>query len=210
MPTGYTYGIEDGTITTFPAFAVLCARAFGATITMRDEPLDAPIPDEFQPSEYHAKALERARERLAEVRVLPVEDAEARALAEYDAAVISHRAYEEEQAVKAARYAAMRAKVAAWTPPTPEHTGVKTFMLEQIDISVSTYVSPAPVRRTGAEWIADEIETAMRDIAYHTKHDAEERERAASRTAWVRALRDSLGGGPPPEVPMGSEDMPRT
>lgn len=40
MPTGYTAGILDNKITTFSEFALLCSRAFGATIHMREDDLD--------------------------------------------------------------------------------------------------------------------------------------------------------------------------
>ena len=63
MPTGYTATLmEKGQ--DFPDFVLLCARAMGATIMLRDEPLDAPIP-EFQPSDYSAKQLEESKEELA-------------------------------------------------------------------------------------------------------------------------------------------------
>jgi hypothetical protein len=37
MPTGYTAGILDGKINTFPEFATECMKAFGACIHMRDD-----------------------------------------------------------------------------------------------------------------------------------------------------------------------------
>lgn len=45
MPTGYTAAIKYGI--TFKEFALDCARNFGACISMRDEPRETPIPDEF-------------------------------------------------------------------------------------------------------------------------------------------------------------------
>ena len=45
MPTGYTAGILEGE--TFEQYALQCAKAFGALVMMRDEPSDAPIPDQF-------------------------------------------------------------------------------------------------------------------------------------------------------------------
>lgn len=50
MPTGYTYPVCEGKITEFPDFALSCARAFGALISMREEPMDAPLPDEIAAS----------------------------------------------------------------------------------------------------------------------------------------------------------------
>ena len=62
MPTGYTATLmEKGQ--TFQEFIMGCARAFGALIEMRDSPNDAPIPDKFEPSDYHAKRLIESREK---------------------------------------------------------------------------------------------------------------------------------------------------
>jgi len=60
MPTGYTYPVVEGKITEFSDFALSCARAFGALITMRDDPHDTPIPETFEPSDYNAKKLAEA------------------------------------------------------------------------------------------------------------------------------------------------------
>jgi len=44
MPTGYTAEIYEGEKeVTFEKFALTCARAFGACITIRDEPMSASI-----------------------------------------------------------------------------------------------------------------------------------------------------------------------
>lgn len=53
MPTGYTVGIADGKITTFEQYAMTCARAFGALVMMRDDPFDAPIPEEIKVADYY-------------------------------------------------------------------------------------------------------------------------------------------------------------
>ena len=44
MPTGYTYDLYDGKDIEFPDFVMKCARAFGALIEIRDDPMDAAIP----------------------------------------------------------------------------------------------------------------------------------------------------------------------
>ena len=63
----YTYELVDKKLT-FPQFAMRCARAFGALIEMRDDSMDAPIPDEFSPSDYHVKAKAKAEETLKRLR----------------------------------------------------------------------------------------------------------------------------------------------
>lgn len=196
MPTGYTAAIADGI--TFREFVLRCARAFGASVTMRDEPTDAPIPERFEPSEWYAQRAQAASRRLDELAALRPEDAEARAESDY-----RERAAEREQRVAQtaalrAKYEAMLAEVNAWEPPTPDHVELKRFMGEQIAESLrfdcwAEWV--APRRLTGDEWLALETERARHDLENSEKHHAEEVERTEKRNAWLKALRESLKGG---------------
>jgi hypothetical protein len=45
MPSSHTSPVQKGEVTSFPDFALDCARAFGATIAMRDMASDAPLTD---------------------------------------------------------------------------------------------------------------------------------------------------------------------
>jgi hypothetical protein len=59
MPTGYTADIKNGI--SFKTFAMNCARAFGACVTLRDEPGGGDkIPEAFEASTYHAQQVEKA------------------------------------------------------------------------------------------------------------------------------------------------------
>ena len=196
MPTGYTTAVQNGTIADFPAFAMHCARAFGALVTMRDEPMDAPIPDRFDPSvTYHDERLAAASAALTELRSLTPEQAEDRAYQAWKEATARHMDSQRERAAQRDRYETMLAKVLAWEPPSPEHAELRTFMADQLQQSIDFdcgFTSPAPERHTGADWLAAEMTEAERGLAYHTKARAEEIERAAGRTRWVAALRASL------------------
>ena len=65
MPTGYTARVKDGTVTEFKDFAMGCARAMGACISMREAAHDAEIPEQFEPSPYHTEQLAKAKADLA-------------------------------------------------------------------------------------------------------------------------------------------------
>ena len=56
MPTEYTDAIADGI--SFNDFMMKCARGMGALIMMSDEPSDAPILEQFEPSDYCSTLLE--------------------------------------------------------------------------------------------------------------------------------------------------------
>lgn len=62
MPTGYTAQIEDRRITNAKDFLLLCTRAFGVAIDIKDEPLSTPTPMEFEPDEYFKINLQRKQQ----------------------------------------------------------------------------------------------------------------------------------------------------
>jgi hypothetical protein len=196
MPTGYTACIGDGA--DFEQYIMGCARAFGALVTMRDDPADAPIPEAFEPSDYHAKAIKTAQARLDELDSMSIEAAEIAAKAAYDEAVAYANAAIAKNDQLRARYQAMLKQVDAWKAPTPDHEGLKKFMREQIESSInfdcsnSYYLSHMPTRLTAMEWRSEQVVKARKDIAYHSKEHADEVGRAHSRTDWVKALRESL------------------
>lgn len=196
MPTGYTAGIEDGTITDFPTFVMKCARAFGATITMRDDPMDAPIPDAFTPSNYHDEALARAKSNLAALWAMTPAEQDAAALGAHQHDMNGYLKEKERRRVVADRYNAMLLQVMQWEPPTPDHDELKKFMVQQINESTrhSTFDYPPPTPLTGAEWYASNIKAEINSIKYHEEHRREEIDRTDKRNAWVSALRESLSG----------------
>lgn len=194
-PTGYTAALYEGEDQSFEDFAMQCARAFGALVTMRDEPRDAPIPDEFEPSSYHEEGLAEARRRLEAVRGWTDERVEAEARTVNEVALAHHESMMQERRERRARYEGMLAKVEEWDPPTSDHVGLKDFMRSQIEESIVFDCSERepPETLSGAEYRARELTQAERDVEYHERHAREDRERAGKRTAWVKALRESLG-----------------
>lgn len=196
MPTGYTADIQNGM--SFETFAMNCARAFGACISLRDEPGGGEkIPDEFAPSDYHFNAAQKARDELASLLAMSEQDRE-------NAAETAWKEEEERRLLRLENkrkqresYEAMLAKVNAWTPPTPDHAGLHEFMRSQIvqsiDFDCGGDYDKEPIQRmSGKQWAAEREARLNRDIEYHDREHALEVERAASRTEWVKALRFSL------------------
>lgn len=195
MPTGYTANIGDGM--TFEEYALGCARAFGALLQMRDEPMDAKIPEEFQPSTYHLESLDRARTRLKAAESMTIAEAEIAAGREHDDAVESWNRSNSKREELRLKYEKMLSRVRAWIPPSPEHREYKRFMESQIEESIRFdcgFSISRPVRLNGPEWAAKEIEKAQKDIDYHTEQHQKEVERVEGANRWVRQLRESLKG----------------
>lgn len=192
MPTGYTSDIYEGKKVSFKQFAMNCARAFGACVTMREDDMNAEIPEKFEPSDYHKKALEKAQKDLVKAEKMTLDEAEKLAAKEHAEEIASCEASAERRNATNARYDSMIEKVRAWVPPTSEHHEFKKFMLNQLEISRENWTPDSPKKKSGAAFKLDKIKRAKYDIEYHTKEYAEEVERAASRSTWVRNLRESL------------------
>ena len=62
--TGITHGIEDRTYKGPKDFLKMCLRSFGVLVSMRDEPMSAPIPTELKVSDYYSDELKESQEEL--------------------------------------------------------------------------------------------------------------------------------------------------
>ena len=195
MPTGYTAAIADGV--TFEQFALNCARAFGALIDMRDEPSDAPIPERFEPSNYHEKKIAEINDELVRLKEMSQDEAKMVAHQEWRAAEQHRLERLEESRALRAKYEAMLAKVEAWMPPTDEHWRLHEFMIEQIMSSINfdcneDYYSKPTVKLSGVQWRKDRRLMLSKSLDYHHQQHADEVRRAEERTNWVSSLRKSL------------------
>lgn len=203
MPTGYTAGIIDGKTETFQDFAKQCMRNFGACIHMRDENMNKEY-EPRTPSAYHTKALEKAKEKLKQAEKLT------------DAELIEMRTKELEESKKyhlesiakikvtRAKLEEFLAKAIEFKAPTPEHEGLRKFMIEQLQSTIdfdgkTDYHDKAlpkiqmELKNIDANQIRfSMIADANKDITYHLKEYKEELKRCAESNAWVETLLGSL------------------
>lgn len=195
MPTGYTWGVANGTVTSFSQFAMGCARAFGALVHMRDDSSDAEIrPREVSP--WHAEQIAESRAQLARLDAMAADEAEATANYDWVAATKAWEGRNAERREQSNRYLAMFDSVEKWVPPSGEHQRFKAFMMEQLRDSMahdcnSSY-DMTPVRVIGSDYLQQQREATTRSIEYHEKRMAEESESVKLANAWVDALRQSL------------------
>lgn len=200
MPTGYTAMLEEENNPSFRDFAMRCARAFGVLVTMRDEPLDKEIPEEFKPNSYHLQAIRKATSDQSKIKNMTKEECLVEATKAKSNEVRYYSDLLAKQYVLIGRYKAMCAQIKAWTPPTKDHEGLKEFMLEQLDVSwpdVEYYERELQraenITIDAAQWNKAAIERLEIEIKHHTKENEIEIERAQKRTEWLRKLRESLG-----------------
>jgi hypothetical protein len=196
MPTGYTTSIKDGI--SFKDFIMQCARAMGACISMRDDPLDKPIPDKFEPSIWHKERIKETREALETLDKLLASELEWKGKQEYEKNEKQNRESIENMIDLRIKYKTMLIQVRDWQPPTSDHQDLKDFMIEQItgsidfDCDTSYYEKKEITLLTGQQWLEKEKARLLRDLTYHGKEDMEELERVSGRNHWIKALRDSL------------------
>ena len=194
MPTAYTADISKGI--TFKEYALLCARNFGATITMRDEPLDAEIP-EFKPSDYHVKRIYEIQKEINTLENLTKDGVIQYAHQEYLDELRNARTHNDAVKNLETKYKGMLVVVSLWTPPTEDHIRLKEFMLEQLETSIKYdcnhfYDIDDIVQKDADEWLNDKISSLYKSLSYSADEYTKEVERTNDRNKWVKALRDSL------------------
>jgi hypothetical protein len=135
MPTGYTSGILDGRINTFEEFATVCSRAFGATIHMRDNPLDSTY-EPRTPSDYYENSLQSQREKLEEMKTMTDEDI----VQEFETLLNDYLEYHDRELEKTKanleRLNSIMESAKSWVPPTEDHEGIRDYMIDQLKITI--------------------------------------------------------------------------
>lgn len=209
MPTGYTQKICEQD-QSFEEFLWDAVRAMGAFIHMRDdwrcEKLRLPNSDFLRTG---------TKERIDSLHsewqheINQVDRLLAMTSEEIDSAFEAHKEevisdYQRELARTKPvhdRLVKMRDRVAAWEPPSPDHVNFKSFMIQQLDETL-TWEGRLPEKpilaKSATEWHVAEVNRAQRDVAWAKKRLEEEKNKddsCAKAVAWIMALVESV---PPP------------
>ena len=195
MATGYTSATGEKDGVTFEQFALSCARAFGAAIHMRDDPMDWKLKPAKKP-DYHAKELRRSLARVQKLNKMSLSECCDKAASDYKERKASAESQIEAKNALRARYDKVLQSVLSYAPPTEEHAGHKKFMEEQLDTSIKfdydvKYYEKALAELKplgGKAWRAAELAKAYESAAYHVKHQAEDEERQEKSVAWIKTL----------------------
>lgn len=200
MPTGYTAPVQNGDVTEFKEYAMGCARAFGALITMRDDPIDAEIPEEFIPAPYYQESLNKNIARLEEILGWTYEEY----THQWHLAAVAYEESKQEINTKRLqeheRYELMLHQVNGWTPPSDDHIKFKKFMQDQLTESIKFDCTPYSGDTftfdeqfpTASKWWQDKYHSVAKSVKYSTESLQKEIDRCADRSKWVNGLRDSL------------------
>ena len=195
MPTGYTYPVAEGKVSTLREYALQCSRNFGALIHLRDEPHDVPIPKKIDSSSYYyAEKVAEARRVLAEVPGLGAIELDRRALEEFEQELEARIKYRTDAENENRRMKEMLARVERWKVPEDLLT-LKQFMIDQLKLSIDDArgsYAPGPVRLTGEQWREQALKDASRDLERCSMELIRENERNATANRWLKQLWDSL------------------
>lgn len=181
----------------FNTFIMQCARAFGAFVEMRDEPLDAPIPEKLTPASHYEDSVKKAIQRGSDLMSMtPTEQLEfgMKERVEY---IERTKGYLEKNRRENANLDAMNEKVKAWQPPTKAHIELKNFMLQQISISrsIGDYwkkeLEQAEKKEPLTYW-SEAVAQATKDVTYYREQRDKELARFYERNEWIAQLRNSL------------------
>lgn len=203
MPTGYTAYIEDGDITTGKEFLKLCTRAVGVAIDQKDDPLSVPTKTKFEPSQYYIDAYNEACAELRDAKSVSFNDAKLRLKSKYHKKIEDYKKLAEKYSDLRNKYLKVRQEVEAWTPPTPEHDGLKKFALEQIDMcipsteSITEFINKSnePLDLSDeaiTKFIKDNISRCKDSVEYYKKSMNAEYERAQEKQEWMDKFLESL------------------
>lgn len=199
--TGYTHQLIEKK-QTFPEFALSCARAFGALIMMRDDPMDAPIPERFEPSAYCKEKCEEAKALVERLSAMTPQEQYAFGYAAKDEEIRTVLELHQRSNGQISVMADMLAQVESWEPPTEEHIELKQFMLQQLQdtIKFESMGGYYEKRLQGLrdknphDFYQEELASARNDIEYHQRKYQEEVEGTEKRNQWLQELRASLSG----------------
>lgn len=191
MPSGYTTEIYDGKEVKFKDFALSCARAFGACVMQRDDPIDEK-PKVMPEKSYHTEELNKLKEFKKPTKT------------EFNSYKKQQKAdhlqnIKERNALKK-RYSHMMTEVEKWNPPTKDHESLKQFMIEQLTQSIKfdceTDFSEEKIKILSCmsydDYVLEKLNTYNEKLRYHKEREALEIAMIKQRNKWITDLYQSL------------------
>ena len=210
MPTGYTQGILDGTITDFKGFASTCMRAFGAALHMRDEGLN----EEYRPAEpssYHQKQIVKWTEDLEAAQRRDAKMFYYERIKDLKSEIADNENLIVERKAQRAKLDAMLAEAQQWTPPTEEHQNFKNFMIQQLEETINwdgewkwyqeelvkAHSKLEATKNRDIEAYSEVLKEQriwyiQKQIDYHTEHYNNDVKKCNDSNQWVKQLIESV------------------
>lgn len=198
--TGYIHRLIDEN-QTFAEFVLASARQMSILYSLRDQPMDAPLPEKLEPAGYWDNEVAERTQKLAELEALTTEqDQHAYGWRVKDEEIQWHLKEHAAQQKDLARVRETLAAVEAWEiPPDEDLDGLKRVMLEQLNeclrINGHGYHEKAARElgeATPLAFFERNLDYARRDVASAREYQQKELDRTARANQWLTALRESL------------------
>lgn len=168
----------------FYDFILTCARDFSVNTAIRNQP------------EVTNEEIEEARIYLERANQMSLEDAEREASRIYDNIITRDTRYMKETTLLREKYVSMLEQVKDWEAPTPNHQGLKNYMISQLEESINfdSYDNNMfkPQKQSGAEYKASLVRGLEQTLGYLIKEHDKEVQRAREQTEWLHVLIMSL------------------
>ncbi len=203
MPTEYTHALLKGE-QTVEEFALGCARAFGAYVEMKDEPLSVGAPEKLEDkeTELYLKNIADLQRQIRNVKKMSYARAAKYAENDYNSSRLYHTNALIELAEGSFRLSKAMAQVASYTPPTKDHEEYKSFMVRQLSETMDWSCDPSYHKealknlklQTPQEWKADKLEYLSERIEFKTKSLEKYTVRHTTCNDWIKQLHSSVKG----------------
>lgn len=134
MPSGYTGLLVEKKLS-FKQFALLCTRAFGVAISLRDDPIEKPLPEKLESDGYFLNRIKESTEELSNLLSMNEEESIKWAKEKIDSQVSYYeKSLNDPSKIEAENiYKKTLQEAKDWIPPTKDHEGLKTFLISQIE-----------------------------------------------------------------------------
>lgn len=200
--TGYTEQIENGNITTGKDFLKICTRAFGVANSLIEKPLSVPTPTHFEPNPYYKEEYDKAVEVRNKWKQMTFDEAKQKIIEKYNTEITQAKKSLENYKLEDEKYKKVRNEIVKWNPPTDEHKALKNFALEQIDLSMNTYIYNYLERDLNKEldisdnavwkYINDMNASCEKNVGEAYEQWQEELKRTDEKNTWMQQFLESL------------------
>lgn len=197
MPTWYTGRVMDGKMTSTKDYILRCARAIDYLGFMRDEPMDAPIPETRPEDNYYQDLYEKAKKELSELLAMDGNDIHREAEKWRKDKIDQEKKFYEKTKLENSRLTEMTKKLEAWKPKHESINNLRYFAIEQLGISREPvddidYVIQKLQSISDEEWYEKQIKRLNRDIPYYKDMASKRKNDVATTNQWLKELRESL------------------
>lgn len=199
MPTWYTKPVMDGKMTSAKDYILRCAREIDYLAFMRDEPMDAPIPETRPDDTYYQDLYEKAKKELSELLVMDENDIHREAEKWRQDKIKTEKKFYEKLTLENSRLTEMTKKLETWKPKHDSINGLRYFAIEQLGISrENTGDIEKEIKKIRSipddDWYRNKINRLNNNISYWRDQATRQTMNVSLTNQWLKELRESLEG----------------